>query len=58
MNPLAVNPAKAAEMLSMSRNFFDREVKPYIKVVYLGQRVVIPVSSLERWLETQAVVAA
>jgi excisionase family DNA binding protein len=52
--PLAVRPAKAAQLLGCSRNHFDRSIKPYLKVVRTGRLVLIPVVELEKWLSREA----
>lgn len=52
--PLAVSPARAAEMLSMSRDSFDRYVRDEVKLVRRGRLILCPVVELERWLERSA----
>jgi hypothetical protein len=55
---LAVSPDTAAEMLGVSRDFFDEHVKPYLRVVRAGRRIMIPVRAIEEWLDRNAVAVA
>jgi excisionase family DNA binding protein len=52
---LAVSPVEAAEMLGVSRDFFDEHIKPRIRVVRMGKRIIVPIRSLEDWIEANAV---
>ena len=52
--PLAVRPDAAAEMLGVSRDFFDEHVLRELRYVRRGRAILIPVAELERWLEEQA----
>jgi hypothetical protein len=38
----------------MSRDSFDRYVKPEIRLVRRGRLVLVPVRELERWVEREA----
>jgi excisionase family DNA binding protein len=51
---LALSPEEAARALSMSRDFFDEHVKPDLRVVRRGRKVLISVRELERWLEASS----
>jgi excisionase family DNA binding protein len=52
---LSVSPGEAAEMLGISRDFFDEHIKPELRVVRRGSKLIlIPVAELERWLEKSA----
>jgi excisionase family DNA binding protein len=51
---LALSPDEAACALSMSRDFFDEHVKPELRVVRRGRKVLISVRELERWLEASS----
>ena len=53
-SPLAVKPAAAAELLDVSRDFFDEHVLPELRVVRRGRLVLVSVRELERWLEASA----
>jgi hypothetical protein len=52
---LAVSPDTAAEMLSVSRDFFDEHIRPHLRVVRTGRRIIVPVSSIESWLNENAI---
>ncbi len=51
---LAMTPNEAAASLGMSRDSFDRYVKPELRLIRRGRLVLIPVSELERWIERSA----
>jgi len=52
---LSISPGEAAEMLGVSRDFFDEHVKPELRIVRRGSKtILIPVAELERWLDTSA----
>jgi hypothetical protein len=52
---LAVRPERAAELLSMSGDFFRKHVLPHIAVVYVGRLRLVPIKALATWLEDNAV---
>jgi len=52
---LAVRPERAAELLSMSDDFFRKHVLPDIAVVYVGRPRLVPIKALTAWLEDNAV---
>jgi excisionase family DNA binding protein len=50
-----VTPNEAAEMLGVSRDFFDEHVKPALRIIRPGRKIIlIPVAELSRWAETSA----
>jgi excisionase family DNA binding protein len=51
---LALSSDEAAETLGISRDSFDRHVKPELRIVRRGRLVLVPVVELERWLERSA----
>jgi excisionase family DNA binding protein len=51
---LAVSPAEAAELLGVSRDFFDEHVLPELRVVRRGRKVLVAIPELERWLAENA----
>lgn len=52
---LTVSPGEAAEMLGISRDFFDEHIKPELRIVRRGSRtILIPVVELERWVDQSA----
>jgi len=48
---LALNQAEAAEALGMGVNTFKRQVRPYVRRVEYGRRMMFPVTELQRWLD-------
>jgi hypothetical protein len=44
----------AAAAIGCSRDFFDEHVRPELRVVRRGAKVLVPVRELERWLERSA----
>lgn len=48
---LTVTPEEAAESLGVSRDSFDRYVKPELRVIRRGRLVLVPVSELVRWVD-------
>jgi len=52
---LAVRPERAAELLSMSDDFFRKHVLPEFAVVYVGRLRLVPIKGLATWLEDNAV---
>lgn len=51
---LCVKPDEAAQMLGVSRDYFDEHVKPELRIVRRGRRILIAVTELERWLDRAA----
>jgi excisionase family DNA binding protein len=52
---VTVTPNEAAEMLGVSRDFFDEHVKPALRIIRPGRKIIlIPVAELSRWAETSA----
>lgn len=51
---IALSPTEAAEALGISRDSFDRHIRPELPVVYRGRLVLIPVKALDDWLEKNA----
>ncbi len=55
MPRLAIGPADAAEMLGVSRDFFDEHIKPELRIIRRGSKtILIPIAELERWLDKSA----
>jgi hypothetical protein len=53
---LCVKPDEAAQMLGVSRDYFDEHILPELRVVRRGTRtVLVPVAGLVRWVERNAV---
>lgn len=55
--PLAVNKSQAAELLGVSEDYFDDYVRPEVRIVRKGRRILVPVKELEKWLERSASLA-
>ena len=51
---LSVSPGEAAEMLGVSRDYFDEHVIDELRVVRRGRRILIALAELERWLDRAA----
>ena len=52
---LCVKPDEAAQMLSVSRDYFDEHVKPELRIIHRGTRtVLVPVAELVRWVDRNA----
>lgn len=51
---LALRPEQAAEALGVSRSFFFESILPELRVVRCGRLRLVPVRSLEDWLERNA----
>ena len=51
---LALTCDESAVALGMSRDLFDDEVRPSLRVVQVGRRILVPIAELEKWLERTA----
>jgi len=52
---LSISPDEAAEMLGVSRDFFDEHIKPELRIVRRGSKtILIPIAELQRWLDKSA----
>ena len=51
---LGLSPSEAAASLGISLDLFHAEVRPELRVVRLGRRIVVPTAELERFLDRQA----
>jgi excisionase family DNA binding protein len=51
---LALRPEQAAQALGVSRSFFFAEILPELRVVRCGRLRLVPLRSLEDWLERHA----
>jgi len=51
---LTLSPQEAADVLGVSRDYFDAHVKPELRVIRRGRLVLVPVRELERWVDVNA----
>jgi hypothetical protein len=52
---MTVVPNEAAAMLGVSRDFFDKHVRPELRIIRRGSKtILIPVIELERWVDQSA----
>ncbi|HEY2353774.1 MAG TPA: hypothetical protein VGH79_02580 [Gaiellaceae bacterium] len=51
---LAMELGEAALALGVSRKFFAEHIKPELRLVRRGRRVLVPRAELERWLSESA----
>jgi excisionase family DNA binding protein len=51
---IALTPPEAAAALGVGPDFFDANIRPELRVVRRGSKVLIPVAELERWAEASA----
>lgn len=51
---LCLSREQAAEALSVGVDWFDAHVKPHIRVIAKGRRVLVPVAELERYVNENA----
>jgi excisionase family DNA binding protein len=51
---ITLTPREAAEVLGVSRDFFDEHVKHELRVIRRGRLVLVPVRELERWCDENA----
>jgi hypothetical protein len=47
-------PDEAAETLGVSPDYFDKHVRPEVRLVRRGRLVFVSVAELQRWLESNA----
>jgi hypothetical protein len=52
--PRPVSPPGAAYSLGVSEDFFTEHIRPELRCVRRGAKVLFPVSVLEAWLEREA----
>jgi excisionase family DNA binding protein len=57
LRPLAVSKRQAAQLLAVSEDYLDEHIRPEIRVVRRGRRVLFPMKELDRWLEQHASLA-
>lgn len=51
----AGSPDEAAEIIGVSRDFFDEHIKSELRIIRRGSKtILIPVVELERWVDQSA----
>jgi len=51
---IALSPAEAAAALGIGPDLFAQRVQPYVRLVRVGRRKLVPLSELHRWLNENA----
>lgn len=51
---LAYTPAEAAAALGVGIDHFNEHLRPHLRVVRVGRKVLYPVGELEKWLADRA----
>jgi hypothetical protein len=51
---LALRPEQAAQAIGVSRSFFFAQILPELRVVRRGRVRLVPLRSLEEWIERNA----
>lgn len=50
----ALSPVEAAASIGVGPDFFDANVRPQLRLIRQGRKVLVPVAELERWTEESA----
>lgn len=50
----ALTPPEAAAAIGCGEDFFTEHVRPEVRVVRRGRKVLVPVTEIERWLDQTA----
>jgi hypothetical protein len=51
---LAYSPIEVGELLGVSVDFVERRILPDLRVIRKGRKVLIPVASIESWVDREA----
>ena len=51
---LALSPEEAADVLGVSRDYFDEHILLELRVVRRGRRILVALAELQQWLERSA----
>lgn len=54
---IALTPREAAASLGVGEDFFSQHIRPDLRLIRRGSKVLIPVAELERWAEANAELA-
>ena len=49
---IALSPREAAEVLGVSRTYFDDSILPRLKVRKVGRRILVPIDEIDRFLRS------
>jgi hypothetical protein len=50
----ALTPAEAAASIGVGEDFFTEHVRPHLRLVRRGRKVLVPCPELERWIRENA----
>jgi hypothetical protein len=51
---LALTPPEAAAAIGVGEDFFSEHVRPELRLVRRGRKVLVPLPELERWVSENA----
>jgi hypothetical protein len=51
---IALTPAEAAAAIGVGEDFFTAHVRPEVRLVRRGRKVLVPVAELDRWVAENA----
>jgi len=52
--PIALTPPEAAAAIGIGEDFFTEHVRPELRLIRRGRKVLVPVAELERWVGENA----
>ncbi|MFN8164503.1 MAG: hypothetical protein U0R26_11900 [Solirubrobacterales bacterium] len=51
---IALTPPEAAAALGCGETYFTEQVRPELRLIRRGRKVLVPVAELERWVQANA----
>lgn len=51
---VALTPPEAAASIGVGEDFFSENVRPELRLIRRGRKVLVPITELERWVEENA----
>jgi hypothetical protein len=51
---LTLTPPEAAASIGVGPDFFDAEIRPNLRLIRRGRKVLVPVGELRRWVTENA----
>lgn len=54
MTRLLLNQKESAQAMGICVNTFKKEVRPFVRSVTLGSKLLFPVDDLQKWVDTRA----